>query len=175
MQHTREPPRDPKVRDFKPNPTGIHNEQQCVEFITDIVNASKRMVKNGGEKAQSPVRRILRNAINSFWECREMHMFDPRRPRSVKAQQDPLNTTYEHAVPINVVCDKLLYPLNESGERDEVALVLKKWVLPVVIHTSEDEELNRLGLKQRMPPGKESDPFSRYKEASISVPGLFES
>jgi hypothetical protein len=163
--------RDPRIRNFRPNPTGTATEAERVQFIASLVEASRHMLLKGGKKARSPIRLLLRQAIFCFWESREFHKFDSRRPRSVMALKNPAQAvSYDHVIPMSIVADKLL-----TGEISHGAIreILDKWVLACVITKDEDRHLDRLGLRQEMPRDWDgADLFARYKAAGIEAPGL---
>jgi hypothetical protein len=171
MEHQTIIPHDPRVRNFRPYPSGTATEDERVIFIARLVKESKIMLAQGGKKACSPVRLLLRQSIFCFWESREFHKFDPRRPRSLQALADPSQAvSYDHVVPRSVVAEWLL---ESEAEPDIVRNILNEWVFACVITKVEDRRLDGLGLRQQMPVSwDKTDRFARYRMAGIHIPGV---
>lgn len=76
----------------------------------------------------------------------------------------------EHVVPRKLIKEKLLSLLDSNEYTDyekfkEIALLAKN----CLITKEENNILNSLGLKQKMPEGQENDIWARYKKANINV------
>lgn len=154
-----------------PNPTGTATEEQRIEYICALIEASKVLWRQGGDGSLSAIRWTLRPAIMTVWEEREYRKFDPRRLRSARAstERNSKKLTYEHVVPLRVVSDLLL---TSSGQPDTVGHILRTYVLGCVVHVEEDRRLRELGLAKKMPDGwDQADCFARYRMAGISISG----
>jgi hypothetical protein len=83
--------------------------------------------------------------------------------------QPGVKLIHEHAVPRKVVRDELLRMVEPSGE--EVYTFLMDVCIPVIITEADNNKLNDLGLKQRMPGDTldRADPFARYNAAEIDI------
>ena len=75
---------------------------------------------------------------------------------------------YEHAVPVSLVRDKLLFA---HLPKEEVFSVLKASGPVAMILREEDQALNQYGLQRKMPDGWVwgDSPLARYQVAGIDI------
>lgn len=75
---------------------------------------------------------------------------------------------HDHAVPKKVLMD-LLFRVN-SPTAESVRCFFEAYCFGAVITKAEDEALNRLGLRSKMPTNwNGKDPWARYKAAGIAI------
>ena len=83
-----------------------------------------------------------------------------------------LDIRREHIVPMNVL-ESMLFPIIEQNDFVTAERVLTQFGDMALISQHEDQELNRLGLRDRMP--DPNDPMSRYSRAEINLIGRLSS
>jgi hypothetical protein len=75
---------------------------------------------------------------------------------------------HEHLVPKKEIIGQLVQLKNPSPE--SVREVLERFCIGVVVTAEEDQRLNKLGLRAKMPEGWDGqDPWARYVVAKIKV------
>ena len=84
------------------------------------------------------------------------------------SQHQKAGLTYEHAVPLRVLFD-LLMGCRESKE--DIECTIKRFFFITWVTNEEDDSLDRLGLRSKMPPGwnSQKSPHARYQAAGIEV------
>ncbi|MCZ2128631.1 MAG: hypothetical protein LC099_12805 [Anaerolineales bacterium] len=71
-------------------------------------------------------------------------------------------------MPKNIIIDRLVNLSAPSSK--SVEGVLQRFCIGVVVTAEEDQRLNKLGLRAKMPEGWNGvDPWARYAEAKIEV------
>ena len=90
-------------------------------------------------------------------------------PKARTAKRKGLPIIHEHPVPRQVVRDKLFELKNPTAVK--VAKVFRSYCLGAVIAKSEDECLNKNGLRSKMPPDWDGrDVWARYRAIGINAP-----
>lgn len=109
---------------------------------------------------------ISKEAYNLIQE-----LFDNIPNPLIRSSKQKNGFTYDHAIPVNKVKNKLLELTNKSLE--SVQNVLKASDYVTIITTFENDLLTQNGLKQRLPGDiewtSEVDPFIRYITSDISI------
>ena len=128
----------------------------------------RRVIRNCREHVEAGDRRriysqYLRYALNEFDGLNFYH--------SVAAHGlNRSEVVYEHAVPHGFVMGKLL--ALGSLDDESIMAVLRRFYVICVITRDEDKQLNRAGLRSKMPDGwceKTSSVFARYEVVGIKV------
>jgi hypothetical protein len=88
---------------------------------------------------------------------------------SEKAMKNPdAKLIHEHLVPRSVVFKKLLDL--ESPDYDQVYSLLETYCVGVVVTKEEDEHLNKIGLRQKMPSDWDGEnPWARHEAGGITL------
>lgn len=88
--------------------------------------------------------------------------------RSKKIESGMSGLVLEHAVPVSVICSKVLEIDTPSWE--DIASVVCEWTLLTIITQDEHDFLKSRGLHSRLPKGWNStEKLARYIECGISV------
>ena len=85
-----------------------------------------------------------------------------------KVRESDQKWIHEHVVPKSVIIERLM--ALSAPTFQAVNDVLQRFCIGVVVTHEEDQRLNKLGLRAKMPEGWDGEyPWARYKAANIEV------
>lgn len=88
--------------------------------------------------------------------------------RALRVRNDSKILVHDHIVPKKIVYD-MLFGLGAPSAR-AVRRILRRFCIGAIITREEDQRLNALGLRSRMPDGWDGrDPWARYRKAGVST------
>jgi hypothetical protein len=146
------------------------DDARRLDLILEAVRYCQR-VRGMGMPA-SCYGKALREPVYFLWECRDGRSKE-RRPQyrskaSIGVRFGKGELVYDHAIPFRYLQEELLSL--ENPVLEQVADVLNRHAVVVLITKSENLTLTTSRLASRMPDGWDgADPFARYKAAGIEV------
>jgi len=113
-----------------------------------------------GSVTQRATTRILRATIRRI---------QPRLIARSKAADADNDREVDHAIPVHVLCGRILDTPNL--DRTKLETILNEWLVTVELTASEHSEvLQKCGLASRMPPDWDgADPLAHYRAAGITL------
>jgi hypothetical protein len=146
------------------------SESERLELIIHAIKYCKLVKVCGMPK--TCYSKALREPIFFLWENyrkgRKYWVTDFVSDLSVAERDNGRSVIYDHAVPFNLVGDMLMSL--DSPTKESVSRILNEFVVSVLITSKENDELNNLGLKSKMPKDWDGkNVLARYEAAKINV------
>jgi hypothetical protein len=123
----------------------------------------KEVIYRAWEYPQIPQPRFDKYSLWFDWSPRARARLDGYTPGAKRP--DIKGLRFEHLIPRGILAGELL-----DKDRDDLGRFLDEHFKAVVITVDDDRELNRHGMRARMPEGWElgQDPWVRYKAAGFN-------